>query len=190
MLRPTYPIATERLLLRPFVDADLDWLVALHSDPAVVRYLYWDGRTREELTAKLHRIALERAGDALNLAAVVRATGEPVGDMSLFWHSDEHHQGEVGYIFDPAHHGHGYATEAALAMLRLGFEELGLHRIAGRLDARNGASARVLERIGMRREAHLVQNEQVKGEWVDEVVYAMLASEWATASATPSKRSA
>ena len=63
-------------------------------------------------------------------------------------------------------------------MLRIGFEELGLHRIAGRLDARNEASARVLERLGMRREAHLVENEFVKGEWTDELVYAMLEQEW------------
>ncbi len=63
-------------------------------------------------------------------------------------------------------------------MLRLGFEDLGLHRIAGRLDARNAASARVLERLGMRREARFLQNEIVKGEWADEMVYAMLEDEW------------
>ncbi|MCW2947645.1 MAG: GCN5-related N-acetyltransferase, partial [Actinoallomurus sp.] len=89
-----------------------------------------------------------------------------------------HRQGEVGYIFHPDHGGRGYATEAAEVVLRLGFEELGLHRIVGRLDGRNTASARVLERLGLRREAHFVQNELVKGEWTDEVVYAMLADEW------------
>jgi RimJ/RimL family protein N-acetyltransferase len=63
-------------------------------------------------------------------------------------------------------------------MLRLGFEGLGLHRIIGRLDGRNRASARVLEKLGMRREAHFVENEYVKGEWTDEVVYAILDREW------------
>jgi RimJ/RimL family protein N-acetyltransferase len=63
-------------------------------------------------------------------------------------------------------------------MLRLGFDELGLHRIVGRLDARNTASARILEKLGMRREARLVDNERVKGEWATELVYAMLESEW------------
>jgi RimJ/RimL family protein N-acetyltransferase len=63
-------------------------------------------------------------------------------------------------------------------MLRLGFEELGLHRIMGRIDARNEPSARVLERLGMRREAHMLENEFVKGEWTDEVVYALLEHEW------------
>ena len=64
-------------------------------------------------------------------------------------------------------------------MLRIGFEEVGFHRIVGRLDARNAASAAVLERVGMRREAHLRENEFIKGEWADELIYAMLASEWA-----------
>jgi RimJ/RimL family protein N-acetyltransferase len=64
-------------------------------------------------------------------------------------------------------------------MLRLGFEDLGLHRILGRLDARNTASAKLLERLGMRREAHIVENEFVKGEWTDELLYGLLAREWA-----------
>ena len=79
---------------------------------------------------------------------------------------------------DPNHHGHGYGTEGARLMLRLGFEVLGLHRIIGRCDARNTASARVMERLGMRREAHLIENEWVNGEWTDELLYAMLDHEW------------
>ena len=63
-------------------------------------------------------------------------------------------------------------------MLRLGFDDFGLHRVIGRIDARNTASARVLERLGMRREAHFLQNEMIKGEWTDEVVFAMLEHEW------------
>ena len=91
-----------------------------------------------------------------------------MGDCVLFWRSEEHQKGEIGYVFNPAYHGRGLATEAVVALLRLGFEGLGLHRITGHLDARNTASARVLERAGMRREAHLVENEFVKGEWTDE----------------------
>ncbi len=185
MLRPAYPIATERLHLRPFEPGDLDALVAIHGDPDVVRFLYWDVRDRDELRGvlaeKQERTAIEKEGDGLNLAVVLRATGELVGDVTLFWRSEQHHQGEVGYIFHPGHGGRGYATEATGALLRLGFEELGLHRICGRLDGRNTASARVLERLGMRREAHMVENEFVKGEWTDELVYALLDREWRAA---------
>ena len=82
----------------------------------------------------------------------------------LFWHSREH-AGELGYVFNPALAGRGYATEAAGAMLRLGFSELGLHRIVARIDERNEPSLRLARRLGMRQEARLVRNERFKGEW-------------------------
>jgi RimJ/RimL family protein N-acetyltransferase len=63
-------------------------------------------------------------------------------------------------------------------LLRIGFEEAGLHRVAANADARNAASIRVMEKIGMRREAHFVQGSYEKGEWVDEVEYGILAAEW------------
>lgn len=182
MLRPTYPIATRRLLLRPFQSDDLDRLYDIQSRPEVARYLYWEPRTldqvREVLDRKMSQHTLTEQGDALALAVVRRDNDVLLGEVNLFWLSQEHRQGEIGYVFHPDASGHGWATEAAEAMLRLGFGELGLHRMIGRLDARNSASARLLERLGMRREAHFVQNEFVKGEWTDEVVYAILDDEW------------
>ena len=184
MLVPVLPIATERMIIRPFAPDDLDALVAMHGDERVVRYLPWGVRDRAELAGvleeKTRRTRVEREGDGLNLAGVDAESGALVADLSLMWRSAEHQQGEVGYILHPDHEGHGYATEGARAMLALGFDGLGLHRIYGRIDARNAASARVLERLGMRREAHLVENEHLKGEWTDEVVYAVLAREWVT----------
>lgn len=182
MLKPAYPITTLRLTLRPFTPADLDDLHAYESRPDVTRYLYWDPRdrdaTRTFLDKKITRTELHDEGDALDLAITHRHTGALVGNCLLLWTSKAHRQGEIGYILNPAHHGHGYATEAAREMLRLGFDGLNLHRITGRLDARNTASARVLEKLGMRREAHLIDNEHVKGEWASELIYAMLAREW------------
>jgi RimJ/RimL family protein N-acetyltransferase len=66
-------------------------------------------------------------------------------------------------------------------LLRVGFEELDMHRIIGRLDARNAGSANLLQRLGLRQEAHFVRNEFIKGEWTDELVFAILAEEWQTA---------
>jgi RimJ/RimL family protein N-acetyltransferase len=183
MLRPRYPITTPRLLLRPFGQDDLDDLHAIQSREDVNRYLYWSPRTRQEvagvITKRATMSALEGEGDILVLAVELRETGTVIGDVNLAWQSEEHRQGEFGFVFHPDYHGHGYAGEAAVEMLRLGFEGLGLHRIVGRADGRNTASARLMEKLGLRREAHFVQNEVVKGEWTDEVVYAMLASEWA-----------
>jgi RimJ/RimL family protein N-acetyltransferase len=100
------------------------------------------------------------------------------GGCILHWVSREHGLGEIGFVLHPDHHGRGYAAEAARPLLEFGFAEVGLHRIIARLEARNAASARVLEKLGMRREALLIENERVKGEWQSELDYAMLDREW------------
>jgi RimJ/RimL family protein N-acetyltransferase len=182
LLAPDYPVATGRLCLRPLDPADADAVVAYRGRAEVVRYLYHEPWEAEEARAWLERRAgdgaIAREGDALGLAVVLAATGELIGDVMLAWRSAEHAMGEIGYVMNPDFGGHGYATEAAAAMLPLGFDGLGLHRIVGRLDARNGRSVRVLERLGLRREAHLRENEWVKGEWADELIYAILEDEW------------
>jgi RimJ/RimL family protein N-acetyltransferase len=182
VLTPGLPIRTERLLLRLYTEDDLADLHDIQSRPDVTRYLYWDVRDRTQsrgsLAMKIAASGLAAEGDNLTLAVVLPETGKVIGDVLLIWVSREHRQGEIGYIFHPDFGGRGYATEAAEVVLRLGFEAYGLHRVVGRLDGRNTASARVLERLGMRCEAHLVQNEVVKGEWTDELVYAMLEEEW------------
>ena len=132
--------------------------------------------------------AIDDDQNELALVACLKVSGARVGHVMLQRSSREHRQGEIGYVLHPDHQGHGYATEAASLLLRLGFEELGLHRIVGRLDARNQASAKVLERLGMRREAYLRENEFVKGEWCDELVYAILASEWRKRPIAPGGR--
>ncbi len=182
MLKPDYPIRTPRLILRPYTSDDYTALYDIQSRPEVTRYLLFDTRDREQARAslelKMAASELNDEGGNLTMAVVLPQTGVLIGDVTLFWLSRANRQGEIGYVFHPDHGGRGYATEAAQVMLRLGFEDLGLHRIIGRLDARNTASGRVLERLGMRREAHFVHNEFLKGEWTDEVVYAMLENEW------------
>jgi RimJ/RimL family protein N-acetyltransferase len=188
MLQPDYPIVTERLLLRPYREGDLDALHAIRSRPDVMRFLYEEPLTREEaretLMKRIGQDALRREGDELKLAMERRDTGAMIGGVNLTWASAAHKQGEIGFMQHPDHQGRGYAGEAMLAVLRLGFEGFDLHRIYGRCDARNAASARLMERLGMRREAHLRENEFVKGEWTDELVYAILASEWRGRTAT------
>lgn len=182
VLQPAYPIRTARLCLRPFEPGDLDDLHAYESRPDVARYLLWDARDRSQsarsLELKTRQRAITAEGQSLVLAAADRGTGRVIGEVSLHWLSREHQQGEIGFTFNPAFHGRGLAAEAAQVALALGFGGLGLHRIIGRCDARNGPSARLMERLGMRREAHFVHDEVFKGEWGDEFVYAMLDHEW------------
>jgi RimJ/RimL family protein N-acetyltransferase len=184
LLRPSYPIRTERLLLRPLVPGDADAALAYRGRLDVSRYVPFEPMSRDDILERIagqwSRTELTDEGQALTLGAQVAATGALAGDVMLFWHSREHAGGEVGYVLNPALGGYGYATEAASAMLRLGFEELGLHRITARIDERNGPSARLAGRLGMRLEARLVHNEVFKGEWSTELDFAMLAEEWAS----------
>ena len=187
MPAPAWPLVTERLLLRPFESTDQEGLHDIYGDESVARWLYTDARTPEEtrelLTRKIAGGMLRSEGEWLSAAVVLRSSSELVGDVSLFWASEAHRQGELGFAFRPGCHGLGYATEASRPLLAFAFEVLGLHRVVGRLEPRNPASARVLEKLGMRREAHLVENEWVKGEWQSEVVYAVLDREWRDGSA-------
>ncbi|GAA4666492.1 MULTISPECIES: GNAT family N-acetyltransferase [Amycolatopsis] len=182
MLRPTYPLKTPRLLLRPFTRNDVAAFHAIYSHPDVVRFLLWEPHRPIESVKLLEKKAkhntLSEPGQTLSLGVEIVDTGELIGDASLTWASQEHGSGEIMIILHPKHHGKGYAAEATTEILRLGFEELGLHRIYGRCDARNIASASLMEGLGMRREAHLRESDRVKGEWTDALVYAMLATEW------------
>jgi RimJ/RimL family protein N-acetyltransferase len=182
ILRPHYPLQTERLLLRPFRDDDLDAVCVIDGDQATARYLYSAPRTRAEVRVSLARrkrmTAIEKQGDAIRLGVELRDGGALVGDVSLHYRSREHRQAEIGFVLHPGHHGQGYATEAVTVLFDLGFGSLGLHRILGRCDPRNLPSARLKERLGMRREAYHRESEYIKGEWCDELVYAILAAEW------------
>jgi RimJ/RimL family protein N-acetyltransferase len=179
---PDWPLETERLVLRPYEESDAEAFHGIRSQPDVVRYLYEEPLTAEQAREKVTLLAgsrsLEAEGDWVSAAIVVRESGAYVGDVAFHWASVRHRTGEVGFVLDPAHQGHGYATEAARAIVDWGFGTFGLHRVIGRTEARNDASARVLERLGMRLEAHLVENEWVKGEWQSELVYAILDREW------------
>ena len=189
-LAPDYPILTERLLLRP-IDAGRD-LMAMHSYrsiPEVCRYVPFVPSTLEEMTERFAdpertRSVLDAQAEGQVLFTVIerRDTGELIGDLVLFWHSDADRHAEVGYVLHPDHVGLGFATEGTRALLALCFEEAGAHRVTARIDVRNTASARLLERIGMRHEATLVEDIWFKEEWATTGVYAMLDREWAAQS--------
>ena len=181
-LRPRYPIRTERLLLRPLSAGDADALLAYRGRDDVSRYVPFEPMSRDDILERIAgpwaRTELTDEGQSLTLGAQLAGTGQLAGDVVLFWHSREHAGGEIGYVIDPRHGGNGYATEAARALLGLGFNQLGLHRIVARVDERNEPSANVCRRLGMRQEARLVENEMFKGEWSNELDFALLASEW------------
>lgn len=184
---PSLRLQTPRLLLRPFQPRDLADLLAVRSRPEVVRYLPGGALDRRSGADWLRRAMVQdrlvSPGDDLALA--VEHEGRVIGDVLLRWVGGEHRQGEIGFVFHPDLGGRGCATEAAAAVLELAFSGVRLHRVLGRCDARNTASAALMARLGMRREAHLRENEWVKGEWTDELVHAVLAPEWFSHAGPP-----
>lgn len=177
-----YTAETARMRLRPYAFEDLAAFHDLHGRAEVARFLPWETRDEAASRQALGRhqsLRLSTVGDGVTLAGFDQESGRLVGEFVLFLRSLEHGGGEIGYVLHPDFWGRGLATEGGRLLLAIAFEEVGLRRVVARLDARNTASASVLRRLGMRHEAHLVQNELFKGEWGDEDQFAILRSEWA-----------
>ncbi|MGL5850946.1 MAG: GNAT family N-acetyltransferase [Phycicoccus sp.] len=177
---PTPTLHTARLRLRPFDDTDVDDLFALQSNAHVLRF--WDAppwRTRAratEFVAACRRIAEEGTGAR---PAVERAAdGAFVGWCTFTQWNPEYHSASLGYCFDDAAWGRGYATEAAGALLQWAFDTLDLNRVQAETDTRNIASARVLEKLGFIREGTLREDCVVDGDVSDSWVYGLLRREW------------
>jgi RimJ/RimL family protein N-acetyltransferase len=179
---PAYPIDTERLRLRPFTRGDADAVFAYRQREDVAEHLFDLPLTRQTSTElvgiRAGQYAFANEGDMVVLAVELRSEQTLIGEVSLIWRDANARQGEIGYIFHPDYYGHGYATEAAERMLQLGFEGLDLHRIFARCASGNVASWQLMERLGMRREAHFREHLLVKGNWGDEYLYAILKDEW------------
>lgn len=179
---PHLPVETERLRLRPFTRGDVDAVFDYRRREDVARYLF-DGpmsheSVAEALQARVGHDTLDGDGSKIFLAVELKATHQLIGEVSLILRDAANRQGEIGYIFHPDHHGHGFATEAARALLEMGFAGAGLHRIYARCAAANTDSWKVMERLGMRREAHFREHIFVRGAWDEEFVYAVLEGEW------------
>ena len=182
MQRPVERLNTERLLLRPFTAEDLEAVHAIYGRPDVTTYLDHGPLSRDATRELLDRIVnytgIDDDHGELRVAVLLPDSGELIGDLSLWRTSKEHAQAEVGFVLHPDHQGRGYAFEGMSELLRIGFEEVGFHRIVGRCAALNDASAGLMERLGMRREGHFRENAFIKEAWSDELVYAVLAGEW------------
>src|SRR5947209_19067291 len=174
-------LTTPRLILRRLRDPDLPTFCRYRSDPRVAQYQDWeafpeeDGRRFFAEQAKLHP---DIAGTWFQMAIELAETGELIGDCGLHALRDQPRQVEIGFTLSPDHQGNGYATEAVARLLDYAVGRLGKHRALSITDARNAPASRVLERVGMRREGHFLQNVWFKGGWGDEYLYALLDCEW------------
>ncbi|UNX54782.1 GNAT family N-acetyltransferase [Georgenia sp. TF02-10] len=177
------PVRTERLVLRAATAADTEAAWRYHRLEAVNRWL-----TRAPQTLESFRAAFAEPA-ALAKTLMLERDGEVIGDLMVAvedaWAQAEVAdracgvQAELGWALHPGHAGHGYATEAVRALLRLCFEDLGLRRVTANCFADNEPSWRLMERVGMRREVHTVRESLHRsGAWLDGLGYALLADEW------------
>lgn len=174
-------IRTERLLLRELEESDAAACNEYERDPEVVRYQSNGVCTLEQSLAYIQKgratiTATPRL--TFDLAVVLPGEGRLIGRAGIHVNDPESREGTIWYVLHPSCWGQGYIVEAMRALLGLGFGELGLHRVTADCDPGNHASARVAEKLGMRREAHFVENAWIKGAWVDSLIYGLLDREW------------
>ena len=187
---PTPTLHSARLRLRPFDDADAENLFALHSSAYVLRYWDeppWTDRLRAEQFITACRQMAE-GGTGARLAVVRVHDGTFIGWCGLHRWNPAYRSASLGYCYDDAAWGHGYATEAARLLLRWAFETLDLNRVQTEVDTRNMASARVLEKLGFVREGTLREDCVVGGEVSDSWVYGLIRREWQSSSAPVAAR--
>jgi [ribosomal protein S5]-alanine N-acetyltransferase len=178
----TLPVRTERLILREFVKSDFDAVFAYSSDPKVTRYLFFGPRDAESTAEYLEELLasqIEQPRTRFELAVEEAASGRVIGacDLSLI----EANAVDLGYMLGVQDWGKGYATEISLALLEAAFRELRAERVISTVDVNNGASIRVLEKIGMRWEAVFRKHRRAKNRWWDCHMFAMPREVWENA---------
>lgn len=174
---------TPRLCARPMGMGDLGAFVAYRADPKVARFQSWSDYSLEDgraFLASLEGRRLGIPGEWYQLALEEYAGGELVGDLASKVSESEPREMEVGFTLAAAHQGKGFGREALRGLLDLGFGTLGLHRVVAVTDALNAPAAALLEQVGMRREAHFLENVFFKGAWGSEFLFAILEHEWRT----------
>lgn len=171
-------LMTERLYIRGFHTDDWMDLYEYLSDKKVIKYEPYDAFTEEESRLE----AVKRSKNENFYAVCIRETGKVIGN--LYFSEQEFGTWELGYVFNANYQGKGYASEAAAALLEDAFKNQGVRRVIALCNPENHASWRLLERLGMRREGHLLQNvffrKDEKGTplWQDTYEYAILSDEW------------
>ena len=177
-------LETPRLILRPFVESDLEPFLAYRNDPDVYRYQDWDIPYQRadglEFIISMKTVVPGTPGTWLQLAIERKDSGEMIGDIAFHVMQSNPRTSYLGYSLARSFWGNGYAGEAAQKMLDYLFRVLNMHRVVADCDVDNAASIRLLERFGFRREAHYIESFWLAGSgtWGSEFLYAMLQREW------------
>jgi len=182
---PQDTFRTTRLHLDSLVSTDAETLFAYRGDDAVARYQGWRPKDLAEARRFIDEqqsTPFRRPDSWAQLAIRDRDTGELLGDLGVHFPASPDDAIEFGVSLRPDRQGKGYAREAMSAMLDASFSDWGYRRAVGSVDPRNVASIALLKSLGFRQEAHHVESYFFRGEWVDDMIFAMLAREWRSSS--------
>ncbi len=176
------PLESDHLTYRLFERSDLDAVARYHTLPSVQRYVERPARRVEDVAAAIavmrNQVSLQRPGDTIALAMLRKGDSKLIGQMTLHWADATSGQGEVRFAIDPAESGKGYLNEALSTLFDVAFDNFGIHRIAVRCDGRSHHTMKLLQRLGMRLEAHYREHALFQGEWDEELHFAVLDREW------------
>ena len=179
-----FPIVTERLTIRRWVDSDWEYIVEYTTDETVARYEFWGEKTWANENKVVEWICAQNAleipalGQWVEFALELSQEPKVIGDVGFKFLGEQSGTAEIGWTLNRQYQKSGYATEAAKGLMAFCFASLNLHRLVSRCDTRNVDSFSLMERLGFRREAHHIKSYYTKGEWCDEFVYAILDTEW------------
>ncbi len=175
-------ITTPRLILREIVADDWPAVLAYQRDLRYLRYYAWTERTEDDVRAFTQMLAglRDKHQPRREFQLAITLPGDPtlIGNCGIRRKPENEWEADIGYELNPEYWGRGYVTEAVAAMVDFGFRELGLHRVSSWCIADNAASSRVMERLGMKSEGFLRENEHFKGQWWDTLLYGLLKEEW------------
>jgi RimJ/RimL family protein N-acetyltransferase len=180
-------ILTEHLALRDLEVSDAQRIFEYRSRPNVSRFQSWGTQSADDIRSYLRELSKTepgRPGSWYQIGIILRSSGELIGDCGFQVLETEPRQAEVGIALATEFQGRGYANETLRAVLDYLFVALGKDRVFGSVDPRNIRSVRLLQRVGMQKEAHRVKSLWFKGEWVDDAIYAITASEWKSSDKT------
>ncbi len=174
-------LETARLRLDALQADDAEALFRYRADPKVSRFQSWRPGSvadAEDFIQRQAGTSIDMPGGWFQRAIRLYEGGELIGDLGIHLPSEAEGSVEFGISVAPAHQGSGYASEAVRAIFAFVFGQLGRHRIHASVDPRNLACIAILRTLGMRQEAHHRESLWLRGEWVDDVIFAMLAREW------------
>ena len=173
-------LKTERLILRPVEEKDAKAIFNYRSDSTTNQYQGWIPKSLDDVHKFINKVSpkIDIVDTWFQFVIIKNDSNEIIGDVGIHFLDTDNKQAEIGCTLDKTYQGKGYATEALKETLDYLFNKLNKRRIIGSIDPRNIKSTGLVERLGFRKEAHFKESILINGEWIDDLVYAILKDEW------------